>query len=71
MKAVTIEPNGRLAIREHSDPEAGVGEVLVRIRAAGEVVAVGLSADRFSIGDRVKATIKGLGVREFFIAAEA
>jgi NADPH2:quinone reductase len=33
--AVTIKPNGHLAIREHSDPEAGVGEVLVRIRAAG------------------------------------
>jgi NADPH:quinone reductase len=35
MKAVTVEPEGRLAIREHDDPEAGVGEVLVRIRAAG------------------------------------
>ncbi len=35
MRAVTIEPEGVLAIREHRDPEAGVGEVLVRIRAAG------------------------------------
>lgn len=35
MKAVTVEPGGVLAIREHEDPEPGVGEVLVRIRAAG------------------------------------
>jgi NADPH2:quinone reductase len=35
MKAVTVEPEGRLAIREHDDPEASVGEVLVRVRAAG------------------------------------
>jgi NADPH:quinone reductase-like Zn-dependent oxidoreductase len=35
MKAVTIEPKGHLAIREHADVEARVGEVLVRIRAAG------------------------------------
>jgi NADPH:quinone reductase-like Zn-dependent oxidoreductase len=35
MKAVTNEPNGVLAVREHKDPEAGVGEVLVRVRAAG------------------------------------
>ena len=35
MRAITIEPQGVVAIREHRDPEAGVGEVLVRIRAAG------------------------------------
>jgi NADPH:quinone reductase-like Zn-dependent oxidoreductase len=35
MKAVTIEPNGHLAIREHSDPEPGVGEVLILILAGG------------------------------------
>jgi len=35
MKAVTVETDGVLAIREHPDPEPGVGEVLVRIRAAG------------------------------------
>jgi NADPH:quinone reductase len=35
MRAITIEPQGVLAIREQRDPDAGVGEVLVRIRAAG------------------------------------
>jgi NADPH2:quinone reductase len=35
MKAVTIESKGILAIREHANPEAGVGEVLVRVHAAG------------------------------------
>jgi hypothetical protein len=35
------------------------------------MLAVGLSANRFSIGDRVKATIEGLGVEEFSIAAAA
>jgi NADPH2:quinone reductase len=89
MKAVTIETENQLAIREHSDPEAGVGEVLVRIRAAGvnnadlgqraglypaplgtppdipglefagEVVAIGPSAIRFAIGERVMAVVSG------------
>jgi NADPH2:quinone reductase len=35
MKAVTVEPGGVLEIRDHIDPEPGIGEVVVRIRAAG------------------------------------
>ncbi|MCF7550639.1 zinc-binding dehydrogenase [Pseudonocardia sp. WMMC193] len=35
MKALTIEAPGVLAVREHPTPVPGVGEVLVRIRAAG------------------------------------
>jgi NADPH:quinone reductase-like Zn-dependent oxidoreductase len=35
MRAVTVEPEGVLAIREHPDPVPGVGEVLVRIHGAG------------------------------------
>src|SRR5438270_13009718 len=35
MRAVTIREGGELAVAEHPDPEPGVGEVLVRIRAAG------------------------------------
>jgi NADPH2:quinone reductase len=95
MRAVTVEPGGVLAIREHPDPEPGVGEVLVRIRAAGlnfadlgqrmgmypappgspqaipgielagEVVAAGPSAERFSIGDRVMGVVGGGGQSEF------
>ena len=34
MRAVTIV-EGRIEVREHPDPEPGVGEVLVRVRAAG------------------------------------
>ena len=34
MRAVTVD-GGRLAVREHPDPAAGAGEVLVRVRAAG------------------------------------
>jgi len=88
-KAVTIESKGILAIRDHANPEAGVGEVLVRIHAAGvnngdlgqlaglypapsgsapdipglelagEVVAIGTSATRFAVGDRVMAIVGG------------
>jgi NADPH:quinone reductase len=35
MKAVTIEPGGVLALRDHEDPRACGEEVLIRIRAAG------------------------------------
>jgi NADPH:quinone reductase len=89
MRAVTVEPGGVLAVREHPDPEPGVGEVLVRIRAAGlnfadlgqrsgvypapvgsppdipglelagEVVALGRSAARFAVGDRVMGVVGG------------
>lgn len=94
MRAVTVEPEGTLAIREHPDPRPGVGEVLVRIRAAGlnfadlgqrtgrypapvgsppdipglelagEVVAAGPWAQRFSIGDRVMGVVGGGGQAE-------
>jgi NADPH:quinone reductase-like Zn-dependent oxidoreductase len=35
MRAATIVDGGRLEVRDHPDPEPGVGEVLVRVRAAG------------------------------------
>ena len=35
MRAVTLEPKGVLAIKEHKDLKPSVGEVLVAIRAAG------------------------------------
>src|SRR5213080_4410090 len=35
MRAVTIREGGELVVAEHSDPEPGAGEVLVRVRAAG------------------------------------
>ena len=100
MRAVTIEPEGVLAIREHPDPVAGVGEVLVRVRAAGlnfadtlqrvggypappgspedipglelagEVVATGQYADRFTIGDRVMGVVGGGGQGELLAVHE-
>jgi NADPH:quinone reductase-like Zn-dependent oxidoreductase len=89
MRAVTVQPGGVLQIREHPDPEPGVGEVLVEIRAAGvnfgdlgqrmgvypapvgsapdvpglelagKVVAAGLFAERFAVGDRVMGVVGG------------
>src|SRR3954463_12196739 len=35
MKAATIKDDGVLVVEEHTDPEPGKGEVLVRVRAAG------------------------------------
>jgi putative PIG3 family NAD(P)H quinone oxidoreductase len=35
MRAATIVDGGRLEVRDHPDPEPGVGEVVVRVRAAG------------------------------------
>jgi NADPH:quinone reductase len=100
MRAITVEPEGVLAIREHPNPEPGVGEVLVRIRAAGlnlgdlgqrmglypapagspatipglefagEVVAAGTSAGRFSVGDRVMGVVGGGGQAEFLAVHE-
>jgi len=94
MKAVTIETEGGLSLREHADPAPAGGEVLVRIRAAGvnnadllqvagkypapadspqdipglefagEVVALGASAHRFSKGDRVMGILGGGGQAE-------
>jgi NADPH:quinone reductase len=90
MRAVTIQDN-QIVIDERPDPEAGSGEVLVRVRAAGlngadmhqlggsypappgsppdipglelagEVVARGAGAQRFSEGDRVMGIVGGGG----------
>jgi putative PIG3 family NAD(P)H quinone oxidoreductase len=35
MKAATIKDDGVLVVEEHTDPEPGAGEVLVRVKAAG------------------------------------
>ncbi|MFJ2158042.1 zinc-binding dehydrogenase [Streptomyces sp. NPDC087856] len=89
MKALTIESQGVLVVRDHPDPEPGVGHVLVRVHAAGinfgdlgqrqglypapwgspadipglevagEVVAVGPQANRFSLGERVMGVVGG------------
>lgn len=99
MHAVTIV-DGALAWREHPDPEPGVGEIAVAVRAAGisnadllqrsglyppppgapadipgleaagEVVAVGPGAARFSVGDRVMAVLAGGGQAERFVVHE-
>ncbi|HVF74165.1 MAG TPA: zinc-binding dehydrogenase [Acidimicrobiales bacterium] len=99
MRAVTIS-DGAVAVAEHPDPEPGVGEVLVRVRAAGvnnadllqakgfypappgvpadipglelagEVVAVGRDALRFSPGDRVMAVVAGGGQAEWAVVHE-
>jgi NADPH2:quinone reductase len=93
MRAVTIQDN-QIVIDERPDPEAGSGEVLVRVRAAGlngadmhqlggsypappgsppdipglelagEVVARGAGAQRFSEGDRVMGIVGGGGQAE-------
>jgi putative PIG3 family NAD(P)H quinone oxidoreductase len=93
MHAVTIQDN-QIVIDERPDPEAGSGEVLVRVRAAGlngadmhqlggsypappgsppdipglelagEVVARGAGAQRFSEGDRVMGIVGGGGQAE-------
>src|SRR3954466_15526062 len=94
MKAATIKDDGVLVVEEHTDPEPGKGEVLVRVKAAGlngadmlqrkggypappgsppdipglelagEVVALGPGATRFSEGDRVMAIVGGGGQAE-------
>jgi putative PIG3 family NAD(P)H quinone oxidoreductase len=93
MRAVTIQDN-QIVIDERPDPEAGSGEVLVRVRAAGlngadmhqlrggypappgsppdipglelagEVIARGAGARRFSEGDRVMGIVGGGGQAE-------
>src|SRR5215212_9563577 len=35
MRAATIRDGGEIAVAEHPDPEPGVEQVLVRVRAAG------------------------------------
>jgi NADPH:quinone reductase len=99
LHAVTIV-DGALEWREHPDPEPGVGEIAVAVRAAGisnadllqragfyppppgapldipgleaagEVVALGAGASRFSIGDRVMAVLAGGGQAERFVVHE-
>src|SRR3978361_1586339 len=93
MRAATIR-DGAIVVAEHPDPVPGVGEVLVRVHAAGlngadmmqvaggyppppgapaalpglefagEVVAVGAAAPRFSPGDRVMGITGGGGQAE-------
>jgi NADPH:quinone reductase len=99
MRAATIR-DGEIVIEEHPDPEAGVGEVLVRVRAAGlngadmlqrrgmypappgspqdipgmelagEVAALGPSAERFEVGDRVMAIVGGGAQAELSLVHE-
>jgi NADPH:quinone reductase-like Zn-dependent oxidoreductase len=99
MHAVTIV-DGALAWREHPDPEPGLGEVLIEVKAAGvsnadllqraglyppppgvaadipgleaagEVVALGPGATRFSIGDHVMAVLAGAGQAERVVVHE-
>jgi NADPH2:quinone reductase len=99
MRAATIR-DGDIVIEEHPDPEAGVGEVLVRVRAAGlngadmlqrrgmypappgspqdipgmelagEVAALGPSAERFEVGDRVMAIVGGGAQAELCLVHE-
>lgn len=99
MRAATIV-DGALVVRDHADPVPGVGEVLVRVRAAGlnnadliqvrggypappgsppdipglelagDVVAVGAHATRFSVGDRVMAVVGGGAQAELCVVHE-
>lgn len=99
MRAATVR-DGVVVVAEHSDPEPGAGEVLVRVRAAGvnnadllqvvglypappgspadipglelagEVVAVGPGATRFTVGDRVMAVVGGGGQAELAVVHE-
>lgn len=99
MRAATVR-DGAVVVAEHPDPSPGVGEVLVRVRAAGvnnadllqrmgfypappgsppdipglelagEVVAVGPEARRFSVGDRVMAVVGGGAQAELAVVHE-
>lgn len=99
MRAATIV-NGTLEVRDHQTPEAGSGEVLIRVRAAGlnnadlmqiaglypappgspadipglelagEVVAGGPNALRYSVGDRVMAVVGGGALAELAVVHE-
>jgi len=93
MLAATIHDK-QLTVEEHPDPQAGSGEVLIRVHAAGlngadmhqlaggypappgappdipglelagEVIARGAGAERFSVGDRVMGIVGGGGQAE-------
>src|SRR5437764_10634169 len=99
MRAATVR-DGEIVVAEHTDPQPGAGEVLVRVRAAGlngadmlqrkgaypappgsppdipglelagEVVARGPDAARFSEGDRVMAVVGGGGQAELAVVHE-
>lgn len=99
MRAATIV-DGRVEIRDHPDPEPGLGQILVRVAAAGlngadliqvrgsypappgwpadipgmemagEVVATGPGASRFSPGDRVMAVVGGGAQAELAVVHE-
>ena len=99
VRAVIVQ-DGSLLVEDRPDPEPGLGEVLVRVRAAGvngadmlqrrgaypappgspadipglelagEVVAVGRDAFRFSEGNRVMAVVGGGGQAELAVVHE-
>jgi NADPH2:quinone reductase len=99
VRAATVR-DGQIVVADHPDPEPGVGEVLVHVRAAGlnaadlmqraglypappgsppdipglelagEVVASGPGATRFSAGDRVMAVVGGGGQADLIVVHE-
>lgn len=99
MRAATIR-DGEVLIAEHPDPQAGAGELLIRVHAAGlngadmlqrrgrypappgapadipglelagEVIACGIDAERFAVGDRVMAVVAGGGQAELAVVHE-
>jgi NADPH2:quinone reductase len=99
LRAVTTTGDG-VVVADRPDPEPGVGQILVRVRAAGlngadllqarglypappgwpqdipgmelagEVVAAGPGANRFSTGDRVMAVVGGGGQAELALVHE-
>jgi NADPH:quinone reductase len=56
--------------RAHYPPPPGASDIL-GIEIAGEVVAVGLQASRFKVGDRVMSLVTGGGYAQYCIAHES
>ena len=99
MKAATII-DGKIELRDQPDPEPGIGQLLIKVRAAGinsadlgqragfyppppgvpadipglelagEVVATGPNAHRFTPGDRVMAVVGGAAQAELAVVHE-